>query len=472
MTRVAVIDSGVANLASVRSALTTLGATHFVTTDPSEVSAASHVVLPGVGHFGSGMANLRRRRLDEAVRRVHEGGMPLLAVCLGMQMLADGSDESPDLAGLGLIRGRLERLPATVRVPHLGWNGVEAEDGSDLPSGDAAFANSFCLTEKPLGWDAAWTTHGVRFVSALSRGRTLACQFHPELSGVFGLELMQRWLVGATRERAGEREGGEDLVGPPCRRVSAGEVARRIVPCLDVKDGRVVKGVRFQNLRDSGDPASQAGEYEAQGADEIVVLDVVASQENRAIHLDTIRAVRARLHIPLTVGGGIRSVADARALLQAGADKVSVNTAAVKDPALVQRLAEEFGTQCVVIAIDARRTERSWEALVYGGRDPSGRDAIEWAREATRLGAGEILLTSWDRDGTRDGCDLKLLASIHGSVPVPVIASGGIGRRRHVADAFRAGADAVLAASVFHDGDLTVADIKDFLADEGVVVRR
>ena len=472
MSRVAVIDSGVANLASVRSALTTLGATHFVTSDPSEVTAASHIVLPGVGHFGSGMANLRRRRLDEVVRQVDERGTPLLAVCLGMQLLADGSDESPGVEGLGLITGRLERLPSTVRVPHLGWNGVQAEEGSGIPSGTAAFANSFCLTQKPLGWDAAWTTHGIPFVSALSRGRTLACQFHPELSGAFGLELMRRWLVGASEDQAVELEGAEDLIAPSCGLRSAGEVARRIVPCLDVKDGRVVKGVRFQNLRDSGDPAAQAGEYQIQGADEIVVLDIGASPENRAIQLETIRDVRARLHTPLTVGGGVRSLADARALLQAGADKVSVNTAAVKDPPLVQQLAEEFGTQCVVIAIDARRSEQSWEALVNGGREPSGRDAIDWAREATRLGAGEILLTSWDRDGTRDGCDLKLLESMHAAVPVPVIASGGIGRRSHVVDAFRAGADAVLAASVFHDGDLTVADIKDFLADKGVVVRR
>ena len=415
-------------------------------------------MLPGVGHFDQGVRNLRARRLDEAVRQVHEAGTPLLAVCLGMQMLAEASDESPGTEGIGIIGGRLRRLPDSVRVPHLGWNGVTASEDSRLPSGIAAFANSYCLTEAPPGWDVAWTEHGVFFVSALSLARTLACQFHPELSGAFGLGLLRGWLDG-------------DLGASPTHSVPAREAVRRIVPCLDVKEGRVVKGVRFQNLRDSGDPATQAALYEEQGADEIVMLDVAASPGGRETQLDTVRAVRSRLHIPLTVGGGVRSVDDARRLLSAGADKVSVNTAAVRDPSLLGRLAEAFGTQCVVLAVDARQTEEGWEVLVMGGREQTGREAIQWALEATALGAGEILLTSWDRDGTRDGCDLPLVEAMHEAVSVPVIASGGIGVRGHVADAFRAGADAVLAASVFHDGDLSVADIKRFLADEGVVVR-
>ncbi len=458
MTQIAVIDSGVANLASVVSALNALGTPHTVTTDPEVALAATHVVLPGVGHFGQGIRNLREHQLDQAVRRVHQAGTPLLAVCLGMQMLAAASDESPGTPGIGIIPGRLRQLPESVRVPHLGWNGVTAPGNSWLPSGTAAFANSYCLTEAPPGWDVAWTEHGVRFVSALSQGRTLACQFHPELSGAFGLDLIQRWLEG-------------DLTAQPRVSACAREAVRRIVPCLDVKDGRVVKGIKFQSLRDSGDPATQAALYQDQGADEIVVLDIAASPEALGTRLDSVRAVRASLHIPLTVGGGVRSVDDARQLLAAGADKVSVNTAAVLDPSLIGRLAEAFGTQCVVLAIDARQTVPGWEVLVMGGREPTGKDTIRWAREATALGAGEILLTSWDRDGTRDGCDLALLQTMHEAVSVPVIASGGIGTCSHVADAFRAGADAVLAASVFHDGDLSVTDIKRFLTDEGVMVR-
>ncbi len=479
---VAIIDSGVANLAAVESALTALDVDYAITGDPAAVLAASHVVLPGVGRFSAGLETLRRDGLDEAVCQVHERGTPLLAVCLGMQMLGDGSDESPDTPGLAIVSGRFRRLPDSVRVPHLGWNQVNADEGSGLPSGTAAFANSFCLPESPNGWTAAWTTHGTRFVSMLAQGRTLACQFHPELSGPFGMGLIRDWLSGEVPAGAAEPEVGQpgdrtDEGGPehPTERGTASEVwqqvAPRIVPCLDVKDGRVVKGIRFQNLRDAGDPADQAGEYERQGADEIVILDIGASHEARETQRETVRAVRRRIHIPLTVGGGVRTVDDARGLLAAGADKVSVNTAAVRDPSLLERLSQAFGTQCVVLAIDARRLGDSWDTLVVGGREPTGIDVIEWGRKGTRLGAGEILLTSWDRDGTRAGCDVELLEAMREAVDVPVIASGGIGTPDDVASAFRAGANAVLAASVFHDGDLTVGQIKTYVSDQGLAVR-
>ena len=462
---VAIIDSGVANLAAVESALTALGVEYSITADPKAVLDASHAVLPGVGRFSAGLETLRRHGLDEAVRQVHERGTPLLAVCLGMQMLGAGSDESPDTAGLGIVSGQFRRLPDSVRVPHLGWNQVSSDEDSGLPSGTAAFANSFYLPEPPSGWHAAWTTHGATFVSMLAKGRTLACQFHPELSGPFGMRLIKDWLDGAHKA-----DTDADPVGGPNQAVWR-EVAHRIVPCLDVKDGRVVKGIRFQNLRDAGDPADQAGEYERQGADEIVILDIGASAEARETQRETVRAVRRRIHIPLTVGGGVRSVDDARGLLAAGADKVSVNTAAVRDPSLLERLSQAFGTQCVVLAIDARRLGDSWDTLVIGGREATGIDAIEWGREGTHLGAGEILLTSWDRDGTRAGCDVDLLETMRRAVDVPVIASGGIGTPEDVATAFRAGADAVLAASVFHDGDFTVGQIKTYVSEQGLAVR-
>ena len=476
---VAIIDSGVANLAAVESALTALGVAYTITGDPNVVCKATHAVLPGVGRFSAGLETLRRHGLDEAVREAHERGTPLLAVCLGMQMLGDGSDESPDTPGLGIVSGRFQRLPDSVRVPHLGWNQVSADENSGLPSGTAAFANSFYLPRPPSGWHAAWTTHGATFVSMLARGRTLACQFHPELSGPFGMGLIRDWLSGELRVPAdpGAPEATADAGdGGTARsvgkdRVIWQEVAPRIVPCLDVKDGRVVKGIRFQNLRDAGDPADQAGEYERQGADEIVILDIGASAEARDTQRETVRAVRRRIHIPLTVGGGVRTVDDARGLLAAGADKVSVNTAAVRDPSLLKRLSQAFGTQCVVLAIDARRLGNSWDTLVVGGREATDIDAIEWAREGTNLGAGEILITSWDRDGTRAGCDVELLEAMREAVDVPVIASGGIGTPDDVVTAFRAGADAVLAASVFHDGDLTVGQIKTFVSDEGLAVR-
>jgi imidazoleglycerol phosphate synthase cyclase subunit len=248
-------------------------------------------------------------------------------------------------------------------------------------------------------------------------------------------------------------------------------LAPRIIPCLDVSHGRVVKGVRFQGLRDAGDPAERAALYEAQGADEIVILDVSATPEGRGNQVETVRRVRARLGIPLTVGGGIRTVDDARALLEAGADKVSVNTAAVHDPALLTEIAQRFGRQCTVLAIDAAWREGRFEVLIKGGREGTGIEAIGWAQEATARGAGEILLTSWDRDGTRSGYDLALIRAVRAAVPVPVIASGGAADAAHLREAFDAGADAVLAASIFHDGDLSVADVKRSLIGQGIPLR-
>jgi imidazole glycerol phosphate synthase glutamine amidotransferase subunit len=463
MSDVVIVDSGVANLASITGAFRRLGASVAVTADPARVRDAARVVLPGVGAFGTGMAALRNNGLDAVIREAAARGTPLLGVCLGMQLLCEASEEDPGTVGLGVIPGTCRRLPSGVRVPHLGWNTVTPEPRARLVTGGfAAFANSYALRESPqspAGWTPAWSTHGTRFVAALERGAVLACQFHPELSGAYGAALLERWITG----RAAPVQPTAD---------AGGGLRRRLIPCLDVQDGRVVKGIRFQNLRDAGDPAEQAALYEAQGADEIVILDIGAAPEGRGTQVETVRRVRAAIQIPLTVGGGIRSVADARQLLAAGADKVSVNTAAVQQPALLTELARAFGRQCVVLAIDARRKGDRWEVLVRGGRDQALPDAVGWARQGELLGAGEILLTSWDRDGTRAGHDLELLRAVAESVRVPVIASGGVGTRDHVASAFAAGADAVLAASVFHDGDDTVSGIKTDLARRGIRVRQ
>lgn len=247
----------------------------------------------------------------------------------------------------------------------------------------------------------------------------------------------------------------------------------RVIPCLDTRDGRVVKGVRFQNLRDAGDPEEQSALYEAQGADEIVLLDVSATPEGRGHALDTVRRVRRRLSIPLTVGGGVRAADDAGRLLDAGADKVGINTAAFERPALLTEIRDTYGAQCTVLALDAaRRTVGDgWEVVVRSGRERTGRDALTWAREAEAAGAGEILLTSWDKDGTGAGYDLHLVAAVAAAVRVPVIASGGAASPAHLLQAVRAGADAVLAASIFHDGAWSVADVKRSLASAGVAVR-
>ncbi len=248
--------------------------------------------------------------------------------------------------------------------------------------------------------------------------------------------------------------------------------AKRIIPCLDVKDGRVVKGVRFVDLRDSGDPVEAAAAYDAAGADELCFLDITASSDERPILLDVVGRTAQRAFMPLTVGGGVRTTDDIRALLLAGADKVSINTAAVARPDLIREAAERFGSQCIVVAIDARAGASGWEVLTHGGRRPAGWDAVAWARHAVELGAGEVLLTSIDRDGTQQGYDVALLRAVTSAVPVPVVASGGAGRLEHFYDALAlGGADAVLAASLFHDRRLSIGQVKEYLAGRGIVVR-
>jgi cyclase len=252
-------------------------------------------------------------------------------------------------------------------------------------------------------------------------------------------------------------------------------LTRRIIPCLDVTEGRVVKGVNFVDLRDAGDPVELAAFYDRAGADELVFLDITASSDSRRTVIDLVERTAEQVFIPLTVGGGVRAVEDIRALLGAGADKVSLNTAAVRDPALISRGAEAFGSQCIVVAIDARRDTAApsgWGVYTHGGRTPTGLDAVAWAREAVARGAGEILLTSMDRDGTKDGYDLPLTRSIAAAVPVPVIASGGAGTLDHFSAVLApGGADAALAASIFHFGEYSVAQVKRYLADHGVAVR-
>jgi cyclase len=251
-------------------------------------------------------------------------------------------------------------------------------------------------------------------------------------------------------------------------------LAKRIIPCLDVNAGRVVKGVKFVDLRDAGDPVDAARAYNDMGADELVFLDITASHEQRPIILDVVARTAEVAFMPLTVGGGIRAVEDIRRLLSAGADKTSLNTAAVQRPALIGEASERFGAQCIVVAIDAKRRAggEGWEVYTHGGRTPTGRDAVEWAREAERLGAGEILLTSMDRDGTQDGYDVALTRAIAEAVTIPVVASGGAGRLEHFRDALTQGrADAALAASLFHFGQLSIGQVKAYLAAQGVEVR-
>lgn len=261
------------------------------------------------------------------------------------------------------------------------------------------------------------------------------------------------------------------MLAPPD--VTTATLTRRVIPCLDVTDGRVVKGIEFVNLRDAGDPVELAAFYNAEGADELVFLDITASADSRRTMIDVVARTAEQVLIPLTVGGGVRSVADIRALLRAGADKVSINTSAIANPSLITEGADVFGRQCIVVAIDARRHPAGgWRVYTHGGRRETPLDAVEWAHQAAELGAGELLVTSMDRDGTKDGYDLELLEAIGRVVNVPVIASGGAGTLEHLAEALMPGrADAVLAASIFHFGEFRIADAKRYLAERGIPVR-
>jgi imidazole glycerol-phosphate synthase subunit HisF len=248
-------------------------------------------------------------------------------------------------------------------------------------------------------------------------------------------------------------------------------LARRLIPCLDVKDGRVVKGINFLQLRDAGDPVEQAAAYDKQGADEICYLDISASPEGRSTLVDVVARTADQVFAPLTVGGGVRSIADAERLLEAGADKIAVNTAAIRTPELIAACAARFGSQAIVVAIDAKRRPGGWEVYSHGGRTPEGLDALAWCRRVAELGAGELLLTSMDRDGTGTGYDTELVRAVATSVGIPVIASGGVGELAHLAGGLEAGADAVLAASIFHFGQHTIAEAKAFLAARGLAIR-
>ena len=250
-------------------------------------------------------------------------------------------------------------------------------------------------------------------------------------------------------------------------------LAKRIIPCLDVDQGRVVKGINFVDIRDAGDPVEIARRYDEQKADEIMFLDITASSDHRHTMVDMVRSVAGEVFIPLTVGGGIREVADLHTMLQAGADKVSINTAAVKRPGVVKEASKYFGAQCIVVAIDAKRKDDRWQVFTHGGRSATGMDAIDWARQVADMGAGEILLTSMDRDGTRDGFDIELTCAVSRAVSIPVIASGGVGTLDHLVEGIvDGGADAVLAASIFHFGEYTIDQAKVYMAERGIEVNR
>jgi cyclase len=500
-----IASTGAANLASVVALCDRNGVEPVITQDPSLIASADKLLLPGVGAFGAAMESLGAKGLDRVLASRIEKKQPTMGICLGMQLFCKTSQEAPGVAGIGAVPAQVRRFSSGLPLPQLGWNRVQPEANERfIEAGWAYFANSYRITEVPEGYSGAFSEYGERFVTALTAGydaasgipAILLCQFHPELSGAWGQRLFRRWMglkasvegssVGGvartdettwedTVQTAGRTTTGVELDQPGSNSnpvASSKRTALRILPCLDIKGGRVVKGTKFQNLVDSGDPVELAARYETEGADEIALLDISATIEERRTALESVAAVRKKLSIPISVGGGIRSVEDAERLLNAGADRVSVNSAAVRNPALIQDLAERFGVQCVIVAIDAaRKADGGWEVFIEAGKKGTGIDAIQWARRCSDLGAGEILLTSIDRDGTGLGYDEELITAITAASGIPVIASGGATKIGHFLQGAQAGASALLGAGAFHRGELSIEALKQSLAASGMEVR-
>jgi len=465
--KVAIVRTGFANVASVSAWLARAGLEGYITEDSETVRRERVVIVPGVGSFGPAVQALRARGLDRALRDRADSGATTAGFCLGMQLFFEASEETPGVPGLGILPGIFRGQPERMRSPRLGWGAVEPRTGIGfVESGWAAFANSYRLDTPPPGmiWSRAW--YGGSFVASCERPGLLLCQFHPELSGEWGASLLRRWIAGTpTGSTSDARELGKEAASLP------GEAAIRVIPCLDVDAGRVVKGTQFKDLRDAGDPAELSARYEAEGADEIVILDITAGIEGRSTRLETVRRVRERVGIPLAIGGGVTSMEDAARLFDAGADRVSLNSRAVREPSLVEAISGRYGRQAVVVAIDVTRHGDSWRVVIDAGRTTTDLDVVDWASRAADLGAGEILLTSRDRDGSGTGYDLDLVRAVSGAVPVSVIASGGASSPAQMAEGARAGAGAVLAAGAFHFGKHSVREVKETFIAEGLEVR-
>ncbi len=465
-----VVRTGTSNAASIFACLRRAGFAPEWATEPKQVQDSAFVMVPGVGTFGDALAGIRSSGMEEVLKERVRNLRPTFFICVGIQLLARSSEESPGVTGLCLLDTDVVRFPSSVLVPQHGWNEVlPCSVGCQVMNsrGAAYFSNSFCIRAPPSGWWYTSTTHGYTFCSAIERGAVCATQFHPELSSGFGHDIIKRWQFVSSAFNASSS---------PVPQVSLPALSNlkiRVVPCLDVKNGRVVKGVKFQGLTDSGDPAEAAGRYCSQGADEIVILDVSATLEERANAIETVRKVREKINVALTVGGGVRSADDAARLLDNGADKVAVNSAAVSNPQILNDIAARFGSQCCVLAIDAkaRSSGEGWIVAVKSGSEDTELDVIEWAVQGAMRGAGEILLTSFDKDGTRAGYDLRLLQAVTSAVNVPVVASGGAFTAEQMADGAGAGAQALLAASVFHYNVATVGNIKRSLHSLSVPVR-
>ena len=460
------IDYGAGNLTSVRNAFAAIGEETVVTRDPEVIGKADRVVFPGVGAAAHAMDNLRRFGLVDVVRRA-AATKPFLGICLGMQVLFEHSEEDGGVEMLGIIPGKVRRFPDVpgCKVPEIGWNSVSAPAGARVPGvgGGQEYYFVHSYAADVIGDTCLTASYaGVTFTAMVRRGNLWACQFHPEKSGRIGLNLLRAWMQGVASSPSPSPSPFTSLT-------------RRVIPCLDVRAGRVTKGVKFKNNVDLGDPVEMAVKYAEGGADELVFYDITASAERRPIDIGMVEAVAKAVRIPFAVGGGISTVADMERVILAGAEKVSVNSLAVRNPQIIAEGAAVFGAQCIVLGMDPYRsgkTASGYEITTRGFREFTGMDAVEWAKRAADLGAGEIVVNSVDADGTRAGFELEITRLIAEAVGVPVVASGGAGRPEHLVDAFNlARADAAIVAGMIHSGEYTIGQIKEGMAAARVPTR-
>ncbi|MBS9780686.1 MAG: imidazole glycerol phosphate synthase subunit HisF [Moraxellaceae bacterium] len=459
---IGIIDTQAGNVTSLLSCFEKMGYQPIIINSDCVNSTVDIdvLVIPGQGHFGEVMHHLQNSGLDTIIKNHINQERTLIGICVGMQILFDSSEESPNQQGLGLIKGKVTKLNSP-KQPMVGWSRLSATEtnSTDIDDEVVYFVNSYAVKDSDKA--IATTHYGEEFVTAVQDGKVFGFQFHPEKSGEAGRRILQKAIDNSFTpiENCKKNNNNTDHLLP------------RVIACLDVADGRVVKGTQFVDIKDMGDPVVLAKRYEDQGADEILYLDITATNEQRKNALDTVQKVAKSLSIPLTVGGGLRSLHDVAEFLNAGADKVALNSSAVANPQLINDIAQRYGSQSLVVAIDAFLEDSGqYRVYTHGGKRQTDLDAIEWAKQCADRGAGEILLTAKHRDGTGKGFDNVLMKELS-SLPIQIIASGGASNSQHFVDTFIAGSDAGLAAGMFHRNEITINQLKQDLLQHNIEVR-
>ncbi len=480
--KILIVDTKAGNLFSLRAAIERLGVETITLDTPESLNSTNSfagIVIPGQGRFGTVLENLRAKNWLPYLQQAKDNNIPMLGICVGMQIFFEASDEDPGVEGFSWFKGSTQTLDYP-KKPMVGWAELESEQ---WPKAVVYFVNSFAV--KTSDKSIAESCYGESFTAAVRDGSFTGVQFHPEKSAEAGAEIIRQALkISAvqTETRVEIPNNSMSIKGNSRTSQQAPQQATllpRIIVCLDVDKGRVVKGTNFKQLRDMGDPIELALAYEAQGADELVFLDISATNENKPTALKLVSDIASNLSIPFTVGGGLKKLDDVKAFLDAGADKVALNTTALLMPEIINQTARSYGSQCVVVAIDVNKSvietvnDNGYDLPIFinGGRKLVDNKFFEWTQEVADRGAGEILLTSMHRDGTGLGFDTELTRQVSEQVSIQVIASGGAKNEQHFLEAYEQKADACLAAGMFHSGEYTVGQVKQYLMNNGIIVR-